>query len=886
MDRESIDLDLSRYLLVLKRRWLLGSSIFLGTVALGLFATTLLKPTYEAEGRLWFRVPAYQTLGSDLLPNRNEGNIAGDLRSLVSTDNPISTQMEIISSPPLLEKVIQKTQLKNDEGELITVDDLLEKITLQIIGGTDVLLVSYQSKNPEEASAVVNALMDLYIETDISAGRAEAQLTRGYMAEQLPNTQVVLDRAQTALRVFKQQNNIANLSEETRTSVEIIARLDNEIATVKAQLADVTVQKNELRQEIGLTSQEAIAFSSLSQSPAVQGTLSQFQEVERQLASERGRFQDKTPIVVELEARKNKLRSLLQQQITQTLGKQIVVPFRLLQMGEFQQNSIQRFLQLELQSLGLKQQMNSLLDSRFNREKRMKALPKLAETQRELERQLEVAESTYQTLLKKVQELQLAENANTSNARIVAKALVPEQPVSGKKLIVVAIGAMLGVFLSTTTILVLEIRDRSLKTLKEIREAFMYPFLGALPLSSSNKIFRDRDAIFSKPAIAVIDRPDSFISEIYRTIQANLKFLNSDKVIKTIVVTSAVSKEGKSTVSANLAAAIAQLGRKVLLIDANMRNPSQHQIWKLTNAVGLSEVLIGQSEFETAIDSAMDCLDVLTAGVKPPNPLALLDSKRMNSLIKDVSSQYDCVIIDAPSALATADALTLSQISDGILLVSRPKIINHNNIMAVRELLEKTNHNILGLVVNGVINSYEFSNPFAIEVKEVIRDREPYNYYDLISESEQENTYSTHRQDASQELLDDLPQISDKKSFHTVISRSDLEKKSTTEIDRFVKSLQHKWQELLSFVEEQEEELNEQDETVREWQNKLNNAPQRDRERLEQELAYEKEKQRMLNATLIGQRYNLQKNQEILYYYQDILSRRQNRGHEINKLQK
>jgi capsular exopolysaccharide synthesis family protein len=886
MDRESIDLDLSRYLLVLKRRWLLGSSIFLGTVALGFFATTLLKPTYEAEGRLWFRVPAYQTLGSDLLPNKNEGNIAGDLRSLVSTDNPISTQMEIISSPPLLEKVIQKTQLKNDEGELIKAEDLLEKITLQIIGGTDVLLVSYKSKDPEEASAVVNALMDLYLKSDISASRAEAQLTRTYMAEQLPNTQAALARAQKALRIFKQQNNIANLSEETRTSVEIIARLDNEIDTVKAELADVTVQKNELRQTIGLTSQEAIAFSSLSQSPAVQETLSQFQDVERQLASERGRFQDKIPIIVELEARKNKLRSLLQQQITQTLGQQVIVPSRLLQMGEFQQNSIQRFLQLELQSLGLKQQMNSLLDSRSIREKRMKTLPKLAETQRELERQFEVAESTYQTLLKKVQELQLAENANISNARIVARALVPEQPVSGKKLIVVAIGAMLGLFLSTTTILVLEIRDRSLKTLKEIREAFMYPFLGALPLSSNNKIFRERDAIFYKPAIAVIDIPDSFVSQRYQTIQANLKFLHSDKVVKTIVVTSAVPKEGKSTVSANLAAAIAQLGRKVLLIDADMRNPSQHRIWKLTNAVGLSEVLVGQSEFETAIDSAMDCLDILTAGVKPPNPLALLDSKCMNSLVKNVSSQYDCVIIDAPSALATADALTLSQMSDGILLVSRPGVINYNHVIFVRELLEKTNHNVLGLVVNGIIDRYEFSNPFAIDVKEISRDREPYNYYNLISESEQENTYSTHRQDSSEELLNDLPQIFDKKQFHAVISRSDLEKKSTSEIDKFVKSLQHKWRELLSFVNEQEEELNEQKEIVRELQNKLNTAPQRDRDRLEQELAYEKEKQIMLNATLIGQRYNLQKNQEILCYYQDILSRRQAKEYEINKLQK
>jgi capsular exopolysaccharide synthesis family protein len=710
--RESLDLDIGRYLMVLKRRWLVVTSIFLGTVALSAFATTLPKPSYQAEGKLLFRTPSFKVVGTNLLPNSNEGSEAGELRSLVASQNPISTQIEVISSPLLLQQVIDKLQLKDINGEPLKVEALASNLTLKIIGGTDVLQVSYQSNNPEEVAAVVNTVMNLYLENDILASRAEAEATRKFMSRQLPVSQAAVNRAEVALRVFRQKNNIADLSEETRSSVGIIANLDNEINAIKAQLAEVNAQTSELRQKLELNSQDALAVSALSQSPAVQGVLTQLQDVERQLANERSRFQDENPVIVGLEARRASLTNLLQQQVTQTVGQQSQFAPRLLQIGELRQNLIQNFLQQEVQSFGLNQRLTSLYNSRSAYERRMKFIPQLIQTQRELERKVEVAQSTYQTLLKKVQELQVAENSNTANARIIAQALVPEQPEVGKKLIVLVLGVMVGAFLSTSSVFLLEIRDKSLKTLKEIREAFGYPLLGVIPLSANKTNSRKREAELTNSEIAVRDMPYSLTSEIYRMIQANLKFLSSDKPVKTIVVTSAVPKEGKSTVSANLSAAIAQLGRRVLLIDADMRVPSQHHFWQLTNVAGLSEVLVGQSEFDIAVNKVMDNLDVLTAGVRPPNPLALLDSKRMASLIDNFSSKYDCVIIDAPPALLTADSLALSQMSDGILLVSRPGVIDSSSAFALQEMLDRANHNVLGLVVNGIIDKNESSNYF------------------------------------------------------------------------------------------------------------------------------------------------------------------------------
>jgi capsular exopolysaccharide synthesis family protein len=130
----------------------------------------------------------------------------------------------------------------------------------------------------------------------------------------------------------------------------------------------------------------------------------------------------------------------------------------------------------------------------------------------------------------------------------------------------------------------------------------------------------------------------------------------------------------------------------------------------LTKTAGLSDVLGGPADLAAALSE--DHLDVLASGVMPPNPLALLDSKRMASLIKDFSDKYDFVIIDAPPLILAADALTLSQMSDGILLVARPGVVDYASVNAAKEILERSGQNVLGLVVNGVAPENKFSSYF------------------------------------------------------------------------------------------------------------------------------------------------------------------------------
>ncbi len=713
--RESIDLDLSQYLLTLKRRWLPATSILLATVGLSIFATTLLKPSYEAEGKLLFKTPTFSAIGSSLLPSSSEAGSGGDLKSLVSTQNPITTQIEVISASPLLQQTISQLQLKNAKGQLMQVKELQDALTFKIVGGTDVLQVGYKSRNPKEAAAVVNTLMSLYLKNDILTNRAEAQSTRQFMIQQLPKMQAAVNEAEAKLRKFKQQYHVVDLGEEAKSAVGMLGNLDNNLSAVRAQLEEATAQGNELRQKVNLNPQEALAVSAISQSATVQTTVTQLQEIERQLATDRSRFQNDNPIIVSLEAKRVNLNTLLQQQVRQTIGDGEQVPQGLLRIGDLRQNLIKEFLQSEVQRIGLEKKLASLSNSRTAYEQRMKTIPQLTQTQHQLERQIDVAQSTSQTLLKKVQELQIAENKNAANARIIVSAIAPDKPKSSPAPIIIGLGTLAGAFLATTSVLLLEMGDRSLKTIKSVKDAFGYTLLGAIPASGAKKQRRNSSGSPENTTleIAVRDTPQSLTSEMSRMIQANLKFLSADRALKTIVVTSSVPNEGKSKVAANLAASIAGLGHRVLLIDADLRVPMQQNFWKLSRSKGLSEVVTGKIEFKVAAWKVMDNLDVLTAGTKPVNPLACIESKRMTALLEAAKNKYDFVIIEAPPVLVAADALTLGRMSDGILLVSRPGVIDVDKARAAQDTIAISRCHVLGLIVNGVVEKNEFRSYFA-----------------------------------------------------------------------------------------------------------------------------------------------------------------------------
>lgn len=707
-----IKIDFQQYWFILKRRWLPAVAIFGSVVGITTLHTFSQNPVYEARGRLLIKTADNVTSAITGEDSDSQKQI-GELSSVGRESDPLKTETEVIRSLPIAQRTIATLNLKDEQGVFLKPEKLSESLGLENVPGTDILQLSYQSAAPEEAAVVVNQIMNLYLENNVLANRTEAATARKFIARQLPRTEATVSQAEGALRKFKEESNVIALEQEADSAVEVIAGVEDKITDAQAKLVDADARSQALRNKLGMSSQEAVAASSLSQAAGVQTGLEELQLVESQLAVEQARYQADHPLVVELREERDALKAQLQGRVKQVLGGQ-KQPDGNLQNGELKQQLTTNLVAAEAERLGLIKQVTTLSNVLAADKQRANVLPKLEQRQRELERQLTAAQSTYETLLKRLEEIRVEENRNIANARIVEEAQVPGAPVASRKAANLAIGGLMGILLALGVALILEALDNSIKTVKEAREVFGYTLLGIVPdFGNSKKVSsRDRDLEQSIPAVIVRDRPRSSISEAYQMLHANLKFLSSDKAIKTIVVTSSVPQEGKSTVSANLATAVAQSGRRVLLVDADMRLPRQHHVWDLLNEAGLSDVLVGQAELRVGIKPVMDNLDVLSAGAVPPNPMALLDSERMAKLIENFAGTYDFVIIDTPALCVAADAPILGKMADGILLVVRPGVVDSASAASAKEFLGRSGQNVLGQVLNGVLP-----------------ENEPYSYY-------------------------------------------------------------------------------------------------------------------------------------------------------------
>ncbi|MDM9385221.1 polysaccharide biosynthesis tyrosine autokinase [Chlorogloeopsis sp. ULAP01] len=699
---------LVKYYQILKQRWVPALNIFLPTFLIAAIALTIFKkPTYLAEGKLRFQ----RTNTTSVLTGVGREISTLETVGRDTQTNPLKTEAEVITSLPVIQKTIRELDLQDNKGDILKPKDFLKRLTVKDVKGADVIQITYQDKHPEIATQVVNNLMDNYLEQNVSSLRAEASAARKFIEKQLPNAEFVVRNAEAELAKFKEKYKVVSLEEEATRAVGVIAELQQEINTVQSEFANVEAQSQQVRKQLEMDSQQALATTSLSQTPGVQDVLREIQLLETQLASRRTVLQDTHPFIIDLEEKIQSLNGLMQKRIQQVGGGNQPQPNTNLQLGEMKQRLSERLAELEANRLGLANQATTLSNLLTGYRQRLNNLPRLEQIQRQLERKVEAAQTTYSLLLQKLQESRIAENQNVGNASIITKAEVPEEPMSSP--IVLYLGAgVLASMAAVAAVYILEARDKSIRTVQQAQELFGFTLLGVIPsFNKSKKPLRNKkEPEVYNQRLVVRNAPRSPISEAFRMLRANLKFISADKELKVIVVTSSVPTEGKSTVAANLAIAMAQMERKVLLIDGDLHRPVQHHIWELPNHEGLSNVIVKEAQLTTAVKPVMENLDVLSAGVVPPSPASLLDSKKMAALIENFTSNYDFVIIDAPSLTVAADAATLGHMADGVLFVARPGVVDYASGLFAKEFLNKSGQNVLGLVVNGV---HAYNEPYS-----------------------------------------------------------------------------------------------------------------------------------------------------------------------------
>jgi non-specific protein-tyrosine kinase len=324
------------------------------------------------------------------------------------------------------------------------------------------------------------------------------------------------------------------------------------------------------------------------------------------------------------------------------------------------------------------------------------AEPAQVDSRSRLEAQLAQYQQSYATLLQTYEQIRFAEAQTSSNVTQVELAVPNPSPIRPRTSSNTLLAAVVGLLLALGAAFLIEMLDDTLKHTSQLAQAANLPVLGFIPFFET-----EGDGARS---LIVATQPRSPIAERFRSLRTSIQFASVDKPLRTLLVTSPAPGDGKTTVAANLAVAVAQGSHRVALVDADLRRPSLHKAVSVPNTGGMSDLFVQPKVFLNGSMQATltDGLQVLTGGQRPPNPAELMGSDRMLDILGAVAQEADLVIIDSPPVTSVTDAVVLAPRVDGVVLVVRPGM---TKLAAAREAildLRRAGANVLGLVVNGV----------------------------------------------------------------------------------------------------------------------------------------------------------------------------------------
>lgn len=699
---ENSEINIGAYLNAIKRHWLVFILSFSGVLSL----TALYVFT---------RVPIYQANGLILVQRQNQaGTLAGlgslgDLGGLTNQSSPLNTQIEIFKTNDVIEKTIKDLNIQDDRTDkLIPATDFLEDVEVSPIPRTDLMQISYTNPDPRLATQVVNSLMDSYIQNGIRISRIQKSAARQFIESQLPRAEKDFLLALEKNRQFRDQYGIVSLEAQTPALITQLSTIQNQITQLQVQLRGLEQNQESLQDLMGTSVIEANDLTTLAQSVGVQAAIADLQKTESELATKQSRYQANHPEVQFLLRQRDAQSKILSGRIAQILDESRIPKGEnptSLQRGTVDLGLLNQLVTNNVQISSLNQQLKVLQNAFNQQQQTINALPRLQQNLLRLQLDQEVNRTRYTALLTAFQTAQLSENQDVGNSVVVQSATLLDKPVSPRILRTLFLGGVLGIILGLALVWVLEQIDQSVRTEDEIRHIYNFTVLGTIPdlgQIQSRPTHTDITDIGRAASLIVRDEPRSPASEAYRMLLTSLKFSITDSSPTIITITSGIPGEGKSTTLANLALAMSELGFRVLIIDADMRRPSQHELWQIPNRLGLSNLLVESMSIDKVIYTEAQHLDVITAGAIPPNPVALISSPRLPVLLSQLKEKYDYILLDCPPITVAADALLMGINANGILVVARPNVLTRPAANKLKDAIKQSGQNVLGLVINGV----------------------------------------------------------------------------------------------------------------------------------------------------------------------------------------
>lgn len=721
-----------------KRKALLiiGLTVVCGTG--GFLYSKTIKTAYEGDFRLLVEPITTEAKISD--PSalaRSEGKVPS--QEFFGLD--YATQLEILQSPKMLSEIYKTVHDKYPVKEFIFKKSLVvqrfggDKPTAPDAPQTKILQVRYQAEDPKEVLFVLDVVAKKFL--DYSLQERKSRIGEGvkFIDEQIPALQTRVNTLQSQLQGLQQQYKLTDPKTHSDALLTQVREIGTQQAAVERELRELITLKTNLQRQLELTPTEAIAASALSEDPNQKVIQAKVQEIDNQIAVESARFSDESPTIKALKDKKENLlalqnkgqeRILGENQLSATNNKQVTTFQNSVRLGLIQKlvETTNQIELLEVRNQSVSRRKDSL-------EREAQQLPTISRQYTELQGELAIATKTRDQLLSQRETLKVEEAQKQVPWELISKPNIPKDPnnkeipapdkaKSNIRMMGIVAGLVLGIVIA---VLIEKFRDIFYNS-KEIEEDIELPLLGVIPPYKRSKLppTPSTSAIVEfKQEIKNHNKSSSAFQEAFESLYANMRFLFNEPRLRSLAVCSAASGDGKSTIALHLAQTAAGMGQKVLLVDANFRQPTLHERLNLPNQKGLSNLLAKKLDFNDLIQQSIETnnLFVLTSGQLYSNSAKLLASDQMQSLMEQVQATFDLVIYDTPNLVDFMDASFLATHTDGILMVISVARTKRSVLTKAINQLNTFRLPILGTIANHVKKgvSIPYTAPTRIEPK-------------------------------------------------------------------------------------------------------------------------------------------------------------------------
>lgn len=685
-------IDFRRILNLLRREALWIAGIVTAAVALGVIATLLMTPMYTATASVLVEQQSDQILeGSELTP----------ASSFQDADRFLQTQVDVLNSRSLATRVVQAEKLATDPSffealrekwpeasdlpsgmsaktalddyRLDHATELLQKnLSVNLPRESRVISISFRSADPALSAKIANSVARRYIEGNLNRKFESSSYARDFLAQQLQEARTKLEDSERELNGYSRAAGLirvagqgVNADRETTLSVtnESLVQANSAANQAAAERAAAEDRWQAIANVPVLTTPQALA------NPAMQAMIKQKAEIDAQLAAARARYLDDYPSVLALRTQSARVEEQIQ-----ALGNGIKRSVYLDYRAALEKEKTLQGEVAELKGAALTEQDRGV---QYN------VLKRVAETNR----------SSYDALLERYNQLTATAGASANNVSVVDVAEVPSEPTSPSFPKNVAIALLLGMGSAAAFVFLKDHFDDTIRSPLDVESKLGVPMLGLIPHVGSDSEGNALDQVRKDPKLP--------ISEAYVSLVTNLNYATADGIPSSIAITSSQASEGKSTTANAIAIDLARLGRRVLLIDADMRRPTLHRIKGGALEGGLSDVLSGNTQLADVVhqDSEEAGLSFVLAGPRPPEASILLGSGRLNALIQEACGLAEVVIVDCPPMLGLSDTASIAAHVEAVLIVVDSSQGHRGAVKSALRRLSLVNARIIGAVL-------------------------------------------------------------------------------------------------------------------------------------------------------------------------------------------